>query len=489
MAQERNTITQAGDYQLEIVELISYRMHGGESKPYRMNIKPIVINIELTEDIFTNNMVGAITVYDTQDVRTILPITGLERLNLKFSTPGLPGVNANEEEGYPFQIYKIDEVRVDPENPRGQMYRIFFCSQEMYYSSMHRVSQAFAGPVEDAVDKIFRQKDYLNSQKPLFVEPTKTNTKLVIPNLRPLNAINLLSRYSVSGLYKNGGYVFYENPDGYFFRSIESMLAMGGAVARPAKFAYRYQTSNVRTGETRDINTDMRNVLKYDFVRPVNTLYNMREGMYANRLIMHDLFYKQVNISDYDYLDSFGDYFHVEHDEGNKANDLATIPLSNYENTNKDLSSAFMSKLLLSPQTSNIHNDYQMPICSDTKQQSLVQRLQLQNLNLNLLVFGNSLIKSGDIISFDVPMMRPLGEKKQDPNPYHSGRYLVMAIKHVINISAGRYEMVLKCMRDAVRTPLVSETENNAVITKESGIYNIYQEDSNILRGDILERT
>ena len=47
-----NTITQAGDYQLELAEIISYRLHGGESKPYRMDIKNIILSIELTEDVF-----------------------------------------------------------------------------------------------------------------------------------------------------------------------------------------------------------------------------------------------------------------------------------------------------------------------------------------------------------------------------------------------------------------------------------------------------
>ena len=80
---EPNILNQAGDYQIDIAEIISYRLHGGESTPYRMNILGIILSIELTEDILSNNMVGVLTVYDTQDVRTVLPITGLEKLNLK----------------------------------------------------------------------------------------------------------------------------------------------------------------------------------------------------------------------------------------------------------------------------------------------------------------------------------------------------------------------------------------------------------------------
>ena len=46
--------------------------------------------MSITEDIFSNNIMGSVTVYDSQDIRTLLPTTGLERLSFKFNTPGLP---------------------------------------------------------------------------------------------------------------------------------------------------------------------------------------------------------------------------------------------------------------------------------------------------------------------------------------------------------------------------------------------------------------
>ena len=87
MAQS-TTLTSAGDYNLSQIELISYRVHGDEKKPYRIDLKPITLAIELTEDLFQQTMVGTVTVYDTQDIRTVLPITGLEKLNLSATILG-----------------------------------------------------------------------------------------------------------------------------------------------------------------------------------------------------------------------------------------------------------------------------------------------------------------------------------------------------------------------------------------------------------------
>ena len=45
-----------------------------------------------------------------QDIRTVLPITGFEKLNLKFRTPGQDGVEFTNESGRQFHVYKIEKV-------------------------------------------------------------------------------------------------------------------------------------------------------------------------------------------------------------------------------------------------------------------------------------------------------------------------------------------------------------------------------------------
>jgi hypothetical protein len=489
---ENNRIKQAGEYTLDKVELISYRRHQGEQTPHKVNIKPITLNVELTEDIYSNTMVGAITVYDMQDIRTVLPITGMEKLNLVFSTPGIEGVNATEEDGYPFQIYKIDEVRQDSANAtgRGQFYKIFFCSSEMYFSSINRISKAYSGPIEDAVEDIFRDKTKLNSKKQFYFEPTSTNAKYVIPNLRPLNAINFLSSYAKSANYKNAGYLFFETPDGYHFRSVESLLGMGGAKARPAKFSFQSGISNIREGEVRDVMIDMSNVISYDFLRPADALRQIRTGVYANTLIEHDAFNKTFTKTEYDYLADFGKYFHTEHDNGDKAADKGMIPFTKFEDTNKDISQNYMAKLMTKTKATKLHNDYELPSHADTTQIRIPQYEGMKSTNLKLQVFGNSLLKAGDIITFDIPLMRPLGntkDKRQESSPYFSGRYMITAIKHIINMKAQRYEMVLDCMKDAVRTSYPAELDQNIVNTPDRGVTSIYQADKDILSGDILE--
>ena len=40
--------------------------------------------------------------------------------------------------------------------------------------------------------------------------------------------------------------------------------------------------------------------------------------MYANKLTVHDAFNKTIKTHTFDYYKSFGDYFHVETEQGNR---------------------------------------------------------------------------------------------------------------------------------------------------------------------------
>ena len=152
MAQtERDAFDKPGQYNLTELAILSYRQNKEESLPNRMDIKGITFNFEIAEDILTNNVVGSVIVYDMQDIRTIMPMVGLERLSLKFNSPGMRGYDYSEDTGTPLQIYKIDKVRKDPKNERAQLYQIYFCSPEMFRNSTTKISKAYAGPVEDAV--------------------------------------------------------------------------------------------------------------------------------------------------------------------------------------------------------------------------------------------------------------------------------------------------------------------------------------------------
>ena len=75
--------------------------------------------------------------------------------------------------------------------------------------------------------------------------------------------------------------MFYETAKGFHFRSLESLLAMGGSVARPTRWNFQTQIQlnmdNSEKGqpEVKDIESRMQNVIKYDFDKHADTLSNI----------------------------------------------------------------------------------------------------------------------------------------------------------------------------------------------------------------------
>ena len=475
---ERDILDRVGKYNLSELEIISYRQDKEESGPKTMDIKGITLTMSITEDIFSNNMNGMITVYDTQDIRSIFPLTGLERLSLKLNTPGLPGLDYTHDNGVPFQIYKVDSVRKDTSNDIGQFYNIYFCSPEMYNNQITTVSRAYAGPIEVAVKDIFRNKKYLNSKKPIFVEDTKTNAKYVIPSLKPFSAINFLSTQALSGKYNNAGYLFYETSTGFHFRSLESMLAMGGSVARPTRWNFQSQITQVKDtkkDEVKDIQKRMQQVIRYEFGKQVDALENIRSGLYANRLVVHDAFNKTITTHDFNYKDNYEKGFHLESIGDEQDIDKHITPDTPLNDTGKGLYDFADSKKMVVTETSKVHNDYEFTPASDTIPKIASQKAGYRNMNMTLLVYGNTLLNAGDIVNFTVPVMQP--GQSAIPNPYTSGRYLIMAIKHTIAVTTNNHTMVLKCMKDSVRTPYPREEDTLLTGKENISEINIYNED------------
>ena len=156
-----------------------------------------------------------------------------------------------------------------------------------------------------------------------------------------------------------------------------------------------------------------------------------------------------------------------------EANDHVGVPFDEQD----ILSGQEDSKTMVVTETSKVHNDYEFTPTKDTLPYITHDKAGFKNHNLSLLVFGNTQINAGDIIKFTSPLLRPEG----GDSPYTSGRYIVMAIKHVVNIEAQRHEMVLKCYKDSVRNEY--PREEDAVFAlgkgKVSGNFDIYREQKN----------
>lgn len=473
-----NIINYAGDFRLKTCNIISFRKAEGSELAFRVNLLPQTMTINLVEDVTMPCINGSIDVADGQDFRTMLPLTGNERLELHVFTPGQPEIKYNETIGNTLNIYKVDKIRISGGTARQQIYRIHFTSKEAVRNSITRISKAFTGPIENMVNEIVKDDKFLASTKSLVVEPTATNTKFVIPNLKPFRAIKFLSDHAIAKNYTNAGYLFYEDTGGFNFRSFESMMAMGGHTARPVIEAYAMQPASVRTPDKNiDVEKDLQSPDSYSFEDVVNTLEEVNAGLYANRLITHDIYNKQIKTFDYDYHDNFGAYYHTEHEDGARATEKYLRPLVFLEEE-KSFSDYPMAKLMSVVDTKKVHNDYEFTPPEDILPHKVTQRAQLANFHLLMTVPGQTRINVGNMISFALPDQRPVAhDEAQKLNPYYSGRYLLLSLKHKFDVINQKHTMNIRAVKDSVPTQMPEGLEVLEKKTTKSDALSLYDLD------------
>ena len=469
-------LRKAGDYILSDVTLISYQAADG-TNPRKISVRDSVAEINIYESIHNKCLSGDITLVDSQNIPNHLPLTGFERIEFTFFTPSSPkGFNFSEKSGYPMYVYRI--ANRQETTPRTQAYTLFFTSKEMIRNEQVRISRAYATSYDNVVMELVKKQELLNSKKTLTVEETSGLHKIVFPNVRPFEAIQMMAKHAKSKSYDNGFMYFYETANGFHLRSLENMLAVTPNSARPVTAKFVSKPANIRDGANKSVIELMQIAESYRILDQFNTLKNLRNGVYASRLVTHDMYNKTFSENDFDYHKQFPLQFHTEHDKGNKSYSKFLIPFFTGENgeyySDKSQGTTYFQSI-----TEKIHNDYERPPIERLTQKNLSQKMALQSMRIGLEVPGFTGLSAGDIISFEMPSYEPADKKNPlDYDPYMSGRYIVESIRHRFDVARDKHMMNLECIKDSVRVPYPEETIDTFT-GKESdkNNYNVLQYD------------
>ena len=95
------------------------------------------------------------------------------------------------------------------------------------------------------------------------------------------------------------------------------MLAMGGSSTwKLTRWNYQTQIQMIQDTYKEEVKNNRKayaDVIKYDFSKAESdTLSNIIDGMYANRLVVHDAFNKTIKTHDFNYIKDFEKGFHTE---------------------------------------------------------------------------------------------------------------------------------------------------------------------------------
>lgn len=478
-----------GNFQLTDTLLTSYKSGNNDNVPIKIDIKGLIIEVNLYESIFNKTLSGNIVLIDANNIISQYPMTGFERLEFKLRSPGIDRVfDFSEKSGHPMYVYKVSDR--NELSPRSQVYVIHFCSKEMIRNEQITVKKSYKNTIANIASSLLYDTVNLDTQKKFFVEPSFGIHQYVFPQILPFECIDLISKDARSSKYNNSGYYFYETAEGFNFKSLENLFALTTDTGRPSIARFESVPANVRNQPMgqKDIGREMIIIQEFKVLSQFDTLKNLRNGVYGSNLVTHDLLNKTFSNVNFDYLNDFPLSFHTELRAGNKPIiEQGVTPFAKFYN-NKFITQE-SGVMYFKSNTSQLHNDTEVPDQSQVLQKRLSQRLALESFRVQIKVHGFTGLSVGDIITLILPSFGVADKKDpKDQDPILSGRYLVASIRHQVNQLDKKHYMFVECLKDSVKIPFAAEfidTFSNREKNNRVTINTYAQDESDIINNTV----
>ncbi len=442
----------AGEFALPNIKLHNHENEGLVPEFDGVDIRHLVQEFNIYESMYKGAMTGSVVITDALNLISNLPIQGTERISFKLNTPGMPAIDCSAETGHPMHIYKLtDKGQI---RDGEQAYVLHFCSREFLRNLRTKVSKAYEGPIEEIVNSILADKNYLDSKKALRFQKTRNQDKFVMPNVKPFAAISMLCKKAMAENSKGVGYFFWESSKGFHFRSWEDLCVDMNGNPRLIVQEFRARPANIRSKDPLldEIEAQYQAVENYEFKNNFHDVAaNTALGTYGHRVITHNIYDKSYKIDDYHYHNQYKDTGHAD---GNNP-PIVTTPV---DFDDKGISDYPESRVTVMPTTQFAHGkdtgSFGMPVDQDGKLEPYRESLQNQVIagtKLHLTVKGQSLLNVGDVIDFRLVSVEPKSDTEEPKyDPHFSGRYIITKIRHRVTFVPAEYRQVLECAKDSV---------------------------------------
>jgi len=425
-------IQYASEFRLDALTIVS--ASGGA-----VDLREVMRELNLFEDLFSNNMMGNLFIADTQNLINILPIVGVEHLIVTLVKPSSPWKISKT-----FRIYKITDRRKN--TAASEDYILHFCSEELILSESLKISKSYKGmTISSIINDI--TTNYLKIDPLKFPASALTSTvgnfDVVIPYWSPFRAINWLSRMARTGTTTGCSFVFFEDGLGYHFNDIETMSQQ-----EPLQIV-NFMPMNL-AGETNEKNdksdTQIRleSAEEYELNQAPDLIKSISGGMYASKLMRVNTIDQQIKTMKQNGVEFFGKTKHP-----NK---------NTFMQTGQD-----RTRLTL-PE----HHDafYRVAVDNLKVETWMLQRnaymSALHGFQVKVSLPGNMNLRVGQMVLLNLPAAS-IGLKEQKPmDTLFTGKYLITAIRHKVDRT--KYVCILELSKDSLETSLPGPLEGSSAM-------------------------
>jgi hypothetical protein len=441
--------------EIQITNITMQKFNGND----KMKLLPQFVELSVYQSIFEPVMKAELLLNDNIGLFVNYPFTGEEIIDIEYRQLAGIGVTESDTSSMKFIIKGVRDIALD-DRARALMYIVDLVSVEFLQNVRKMVSHAFNDLVEDMAEKVYEEyikkdtEEKFNKVKPFEKEESIKVRNLVIPNLRPFQAIQWLAKHAVAKDYeKHFLYLFYEDNEKFNFVTIQKLIE--DAYKDKAKIEekkYRY-ISDVESGLTdRNAKPDADLYLISNIVnnKRFSSIEKIAGGYYQNELFEISLLQKNFNshpteldkeagdnaLGKYPLnTDSYIDYVKNEKKQSEYANRIRYI-INNYE----DLS-----------EQNRTQPQYRYKFGNATK-----YMYALNQMDFTITVPANMKLKAGQIIYCDLPEMHGFNDVQKDK--YVSGFFIITEVKQVMSVG-NRVATSLRINKDGYLSKLSEKSE------------------------------
>ena len=345
------------------------------------------------ESMFTPNCMAEITVLDTQDILGNLIVSGDETVTYSFNAPGTPTAT---------YIMGIDKIVMEPfdGSQKAKQYTLHCVGKETFTSMSTYVQKSYNTDIASIIKDI--HTTFLQSGKNLLTEPTQGIQYIIIPNLKPFEAIDMVRRRATSMTNQSSTFLYFENYLGHNFKTIEGLM-QGGVVKN---FIH-----SDGLGSSIFLN-NYNQIIDYDVPQMISSTQRIDLGTIVQRTAQYDIRTRSYTTKD------------------------QQINPGVFANPGSGWNSSFFKEVY--GKTYNLFSFLSFDSASrpDTglASSSPLQMAYIGNLMqtyITLQVYGDTTVKAGDLINAAIPQsIDTTGMRQLDP--LISGNYLVSRIaRHI----------------------------------------------------------
>jgi hypothetical protein len=419
---------------------------GGKS----IDISNSIVMFSYYEDILSPCVTGKLYIAASGSIYNSLPIRGGEKVEMEIEVGSGTIKFAGDTALY---VYKVSDLL---QEEGREFFTINLCSREALTNETARVMSKYdKAPINEHVEKILKDVLKTKKYKSENIERTANSYSFIGTIKKPFHIITWLcpkgipSTGGATGGTTGGGgggsggkgiidkkskgtagYLFYENQDGFNFRSIDSLVNKTKSQVNSTSLENitTYTYSQVIQAGT--ANSDVM-IINYFLEKNINLMKSLRTGMYANETYFYDLYSDTVTRFTYS----------IKNEVKNKLGKQFPVP--------KDFAER-PSRLLFRQSDRGITDD-KFTELNGREEADMAKAFARYNLlftqSLNISVPCNINLKVGNIIRIDFPRNDPSQTSYAEIDEEMSGLYIIREVCH--HFELGQNVSSLKLIRDS----------------------------------------